>query len=242
MAEKTLEQLLSDDDQPEEMEAEQEEAEVEQPEPEQAEEPEPETPEEPETEQQPQQVPLAALKEARGQNKALKDRLEQIERMLASQTQQQDRPKPPDVMDDPEGYSRFMEAQMAAVHSNAVATISERFARQTHGELVDEAFEAAKSQGMLDKFRGGQDPWGDLVKWHQSQRVMSEIGGDPDGWRKRELEKMRKELQAEMAAASIKPGRGSGPSLASQPNLGSRDRQEWSGPTPLDDILGNPGG
>lgn len=213
-----------------------EEAEVEAPEP---------VAEAPAPEPEPQTVPLAALKEAREENRTLKSRFTGVEAelaslkgVIASLQQPQQQPKP-DLYQDPEGYAHSIEAKVAARMANAEAEMSERFARQAHGDaLVEEAFEAAKALGAVDQFKGKRDPWGELVKWHKTQKAAAEIGGDPEAWRQRERERIKAELQAELTAQSVKAP---APSLAGQANLAARPEAAWTGPAPLDDILGNKG-
>lgn len=208
---------------------------------------EPEAPAEqvaPEPEQQ--TVPLAALKEAREENRTLKSRFTTVEAELSALKEvitraQQPQPQPrPDLYQDPEGYARSVEFQVAARMANVEAEMSERFARQSFGDaLVDEAFAAAQEKGAIDQFKGKRDAWGDLVKWHKAQKAVAEIGDDPDTWRQRERERLKAELQAELTAQSV---RAPAPSLAGQANLASRPEPAWSGPTPLDEILGGKGG
>lgn len=242
----SLDDMLSDDqvtpDQTEEVEAEEPEAEVaEVQEPAETEQPEAEAPEEEPEEQEPKHVPLAALQEARGENRTLKERLANIEKMLSQNaTPNQPAPKVPDIYAEPEAYQGYIQQQLSMVQANTIAEMSERFARTQHGDsAVDEAFETAKAQGLVDRFRGSRDPWGDLVKWHKTQKVAAEIGDDPEKWRAQERERIKRELQAELTAQSVKQSTRPSPSLAGQPNLGTRGSPEWGGPTPLDDILGS---
>lgn len=240
----SLDDMLSDDqvtDQPEEVEPDEPEADVaEVQEPEEAEQPEPEQAEAEPEEQEQKHVPLAALQEARGENRTLKERLAHIEKMIAQNaTPNQPAPKVPDIYAEPEAYQGYIQQQLSMVQANTIAEMSERFARTQHGEdVVNEAFETAKSQGLIDRFRGSRDPWGDLVKWHKTQKVAAEIGDDPEQWRAKEREKLKREIQAELTAQSVRPTARPSPSLAGQPNLGTRGGPEWGGPTPLDDILG----
>lgn len=235
--EQSLDQLLSDETPEIEIEAEtpevEEPAEVaEQPEPEKA--PEPEQPEK-QPEPQQQMVPLAALQQEREKTRSINERLAQLEAHLTQRQQA----KLPDMFEQPEAYQQAMQRMLAEREANIVAEMSERFARTQHGDdVVDAAFEAAQAAGVVDQFRGRRDAWGDLVKWHKSQKVISEIGDDPDAWRARERERIRQELQAELTAESVKQAAAkAAPSLAGQSNLGSRQAPAWGGPTPLDDIL-----
>lgn len=183
-----------------------------------------------------QHVPLAALQEARTENRTLKQRLEQIEAMIVQQAQQAPKPALPDMYADPEAYQTALLQQVNSRISNTEAEISERFARSAHGDAtIDAAFEAAKAKGVIDQFRGKRDPWGELAKWHKAESALAEIGDDPAAYAARIREKVTQEVMAQMAAQSVKP-LAAAPSLAGQPNLGTRAPQ-WSGPTPLDEIL-----
>lgn len=198
------------------------------------------TPAEPEQAAQPepkeQMVPLAALKAEREASRGMKARLEAVERFLQSQAQQQEAPR---FAEQPEAYFRAMAAHLANSEANTTAQISERFAREKFGsDLVDEAFAAAEAAGVLDQFRGKADGWGDLAKWHKSQKALREIGDDPAAFR----ERLRQEIIAEEAAKrATNPANQPAPSLAGDTNLGSRAAPAWSGPTPLKDILGDSG-
>lgn len=206
---------------------------AEQPEPEQEEQPAP-------AKTEPQMVPLAALQEERQKSRTVADRLAQIEQMLQASQRQTEQPrKLPDMFEQPEAYSQSILQMMAERESGIIAEMSERFTRSKHGDdVVDAAFEAAKAAGMIDNFKGKRDPWGDLVKWHKQHQVMSEIGADPDAWRAQERERLRQEVLAELAGQQQKQTAARGaPSLAGQPNLGSRAAPVWGGPTPLSEIL-----
>lgn len=179
-------------------------------------------------------VPLAALQEVRAENRTLKDRLnelDQIKAMLAAQSA----PKMPDVFENPEGFAGAMLQRVQQVEANTIAEISERMARSSAGDqVVDAALDAAQAAGVVDQFRGRKDPWGDLVKWHKSQRALAEIGDDPAAYAERVREQIRQEFAAQRQSAPIPAA----PSLAGQTNLGARAAPAWTGPTPLDDILG----
>lgn len=205
-----------------------------------------ETPQEPEPEpeKEEQTVPLAALQAARDEAKTLKARLAEFDdfkrKFEQSQQTQQQQPHP-DLYQDPDAYRQALEQSFAAREANLIAEMSERFARTQNGdEAVDEALSAAQAAGVVDQFRGQRDPWGELVKWHKSQRALSEIGDDPAAYRARLEQELRAKIQAELTAESVTAAAQKGaPSLAASPNLGSRQQPAWSGPTPLDDILGN---
>lgn len=208
---------------------------IEQAEPAESPEPAAETPAEPapvEAAKEPV-VPLAALQEARGENRSLKDRLANIEAMLM---RQQPQPERPDLLGDPDGYAEMIDRRIAMRDADMIATMSEMQARLRHGDdVVNEAFAASQEAGVTDQFRGRRDAWGDLVTWHKAQKARAEIGDDPAAYRARLEADLRAKILAEMAAkpAAIPAA----PTLAGQANLGTRT-PSWGGPTPMEDILG----
>lgn len=185
-----------------------------------------------------QMVPLAALQAEREEKRGLKTRVDRLEQYLTQMTQQ-NQPRPPSMQEDPEGFMQMFGAQIAAREANITAEMSEKFARIQHTDaVVDEAFAAAEAAGALNQFIGKRDAWGELVKWHKAQKALKEIGDDPEAYKQR----MRQELMAELAAERANnPANQPAPSLAGETNLGARTAPAWSGPTPLDDILGNSG-
>jgi hypothetical protein len=200
---------------------------------------------EPEPKQEATNVPLAALQEVRAENKTLKERLAEMDNLKAVVAAMAQAPRapvqPPDMFQEPEAYQAFVAQQVQAQVSNVTAEMSERFARLQHGDdFISEAFEAAKAKGVVDGFRGRKDPWGELARWHKSQKALAEIGDDPAAFRERVEQEIRSKLQAEMAAQSVK-SIPSAPSLAGQPNLSARNPTGWAGPAPLSDALGSGG-
>lgn len=179
-------------------------------------------------------VPLAALQEVRNENRTLKAqlaRLDQIEARLQAQ------PQPvPDLYENPAAFQQAIIDQVRMAEANTIAEISERMARDRNGDdLVDAALQAAQAAGTVNQFKGKRDPWGELVKWHKAQTALSEIGDDPAAYKARVRQELMQELQAERAQSVQIPA---APSLAGQPNLGTRLAPVWQGPTPLEDILG----
>jgi hypothetical protein len=45
-----------------------------------------------------------------------------------------------------------------------------------------------------------------VVKWHKQHKLMSEIGQDPEAWRKSEAEKIRAQVLAELQGQGVQPG------------------------------------
>jgi hypothetical protein len=84
-------------------------------------------------------------------------------------------------------------------------------ARQAHGDdIVSEARQAFLSavgqNPMLQQQLQGQiHPYDFVVKWHKQHKLMSEIGQDPEAWRKSEAEKIRAQVLAELQGQGVQP-------------------------------------
>ncbi len=219
-----LDDVLNEEEPQEEIQEPQEEPQAEP----QAESPKVETPEPDEAAELRKQVSglQAALSETRGELRAFRQ-------------QSQPRPEPvqmPDVLEDPNAYSSAMMQNMQQMAMNTRAEMSEMIARNNHGdEVVDAALAAAEASGQINNFVGQRDPWGQLVKWHKNQQVQHEIGGDLSAYKEKLKAQIEAELKAELLAENVRTA--ATPSLAAEPNLGSRKAPAWSGPTSLDDIL-----
>lgn len=206
--------------------------------PEEVDAPEPEKQEAPAELEPEKTVPLAALQAARDEAKTLKAKLADFDRLQQqvahlSQHIQQPRITP----DDPDFLPRLAQAFDGRVTGQKME-MSRFLAERDFGkDVVAEAYayfdeHPQESQALLNEV----SPFHAAVDHYKRMKAAQEIGSDPDGYRARIEAEIRQKILAEQAAESVKqPSRG--PSLASQPNLGSRQGAEWSGPTPLDDIL-----
>jgi hypothetical protein len=122
-------------------------------------------------------VPLKALHETRDEVKALKQQ-------LAAIAQPQAQPQPfqaPDVFENPEGYTAYIQTQIAQTALNDRLNVSEEMVRQSAG---DEAVNAAQDWGrqMLTHnpmfaqiFYAQRNPYGFLVKEHQRFNAISQL-------------------------------------------------------------------
>lgn len=187
---------------------------------------EPEKVEEPE--EDPREKEIAGLKAALSAARAKNREVREPEMVAPPQFQ------------DPAGAS-YIQEQLAMMQANMAAELSEAKARATY-DKVDEAFEAAENLGIIDRFKGTADPWGELAKWHkdfeetrQAKEILNQTGGDLAAYEAQLREKIRQEIQSEMVAEKVSA---KAPSLAGETNLGQRQGSAWSGPTSLDDILG----
>lgn len=116
----------------------------------------------------------------------------------------------PDPVDDPEGYHRAVTSQFASRQERfefeATLRFSERFARREHGS---EAFEECKAwlstkPDLADWCAAQSDPWETAIQEYRKERLLDEIGTDPEAYKKR----LRDEWEAEAAARQGQPPAG----------------------------------
>ncbi len=219
----------------------------EEPEAEQSEEAEAQAEAEPEAKEEPEEpkVPLAALQAERSEARELKEQL----RALQQQVSQMNAPKPepaPDVIEDPQGYQGHLVGQVGQIANNLKLEMSEEMARDRYGDAdVDAAFDALREANdpvEYQRIMATRSPWVEMVKWHKRSEVSRQIGDNPDEWIKSKEAEIRKQIEAEMTAQRVAQNVSqpkAAPSLAAEPNLGSRSAPAWSGPASLNDILGS---
>lgn len=231
-----LEQLLSGE-QPEQVaelsEQEPEQEPTQEPEEQAASAPEPEAAPEPKAEkQEPQMVPVSVVQGLRDEIRALK-----------SQPRQEPKPAP-DFYEDPQAAIQHQIEPVRNQVLNARLDMSQAIAEQQFGaEVVGEAMAALEAvagsnPAAVQQIMQARSPYHELVNWHQRQKVMSEIGDNPDAWKAKERERIRAELQAELVSqqARDKAARPA-PSMADETGVGGGAKSSWAGPTPLDSIL-----
>lgn len=203
-------------------------------EPEEAEaKPDPEPKAEPVKDQEPL-VPLTALKQVR----------EELRQLKAMQPKPEPKPAP-DFYENPEAAMQHHMQQPIEQMQNIRLDMSEEMARQAYGDdVVNEAFQAFQASQDAAAYQAimqARSPYHELVKWHKQQRVVNEIGPDPDKWVEAQRAAIRAEVEAELKAQAVSESVArAAPSLAKKPNLGSRTGPKEIDPDSitLDDILG----
>ena len=191
------------------------------------------TPEEPEAKEEqkpePQMVPVGVVQGLRQEIRELKAAIPQPA------------PEPaPDVFEDPQGYQKHMEQTVNNAVFQATLSMSRAAAVRQYGqEAVDAAAasidpNSAEYQAIISS----ADPFHALMEHQSRQQMMQEIGEDPAAYKARIAAEVRAEVEAEMAAKEVK-ATPPAPSLAANPNVGVRAGPAWTGPTPLDNILGD---
>lgn len=217
-------------------------------------------PHDPETGRASGTMPYAAYATEKSKRKEAVDRAEAAERELvelrarnaSSQQPVQPHPQPQrqpprvvDVLQDPEGFAHDLSSQFENMRTQTKMDLSERFTVKEHGSEAVQAAQAAlrakeqQTPGFIAQFLRTQDPYGEIVKWHQHEQAVETIG-DPAEFEKN----LRQTIIAEMKAAPAEtPNAQSQPApalptdLSGTPNVGGRSASNWSGPTNLEDAL-----
>jgi hypothetical protein len=153
-------------------------------------------------------VPISALLDERDKRQAETRKREELEQQLQRYQQPQ---QPEQIPTDPSGIIQYALAEQQRIAFNERLNTSELMARQAHGEDIvseaQQAFLAAVGQNpMLQQQLQGQiHPYDFVVKWHRQHKLMSEIGQDPEAWRKSEAEKIRAQVLAELQGQGVSP-------------------------------------
>jgi hypothetical protein len=135
--------------------------------------------------------------------------------LAAFQAQQQQRPQPqqeqpakPDQWSDPEGYEAWLLAQAVQRVQNQQYAEREDYVNETFAEAHRERgaeFEAAyrtltsgnpkdpSVSNFVKKIYMSPNPGQALMKWHDTQKTIREVGNDPDGFRARQRESLLKD-------------------------------------------------
>ena len=198
------------------------------------------------SEGKPEDWSFAAYKDEKEKRKEFERRAADYERQLQElrQAQPQQKPQYVDPLDDIQGFNQSLDSRINEVAFKTTLTISERFARQEHGDEVLAATNAwlmdPVNEQALQQAKQSDDPWGEGVKAYKRSQAMAEIGEDPQAYRERVKAEIREQLEAEMSAQAQ-------PSAPAQPrpsnfsaarNAGKRSGPTWSGPVSLDNLLG----
>jgi hypothetical protein len=205
-------------------------------------------------------VPIAALRKTREDYKIRAARAEgelaglraQLEAATRPPAQPAEQPRarrqpPPNPAQDPDGFYAWMQSELV---DRTLNTSEAALRRQIGAEAVREvqtAFRAAATAdpSLWNKLYDQPDPYEWAHQHVQQQRVISEIGSDPDAYKNKlraEIEaQVRAELGTAPAAPQSSPAAGIPPSLANVRSSAPRG-QVFSGPPSMDDIVGRRSG
>lgn len=172
------------------------------------------------------------------------------ERASAAQAAPQPAPAPqalqrPDVLQDPEGYTRYIETQLQTQPVMLRREMSEAMLMESKAdaaEVIQEFAQVARQNpALIQEMDRQMNPAKWAYDYVKRSRVLQEIGGDPEAWKTQQLEALKAqwlaEAQAQQSAAPVatnsKPNAASSipPSLANARNVGARTGPAASAPS-----------
>lgn len=165
---------------------------------------------------------------------------EELERRL-----QQGQPQAPQYIDpisDPQAFQANVFEQMQRAQLAQRVEFSEMRAADKHGnDAVEETRAWLTTRPDIEQWAMGQrDPWNAAIAEFKKVKLAEEIGDDPNAWRESERERLKQELLAEMQydpQPTMRP-RPNIPAPASASRSASPKGQNFTGPTPLSQIIG----
>lgn len=180
-------------------------------------------------EDEPRHVPYEALRDERTKRQALERRLAEQD-AWRQQVEAQVRNARLNAIEDP---NERMQAAMAEAQRFAVAnklSLSRQYAERIHGaDLVNEVvefFNDPQHAPMSHRFMATEDPFGAAVEYYRAQKLLAEVGADPDAYRQKLEGEIRAKLLAELNPA--KPTQPP-PSMAAAPASGRNANPVGSG-------------
>ncbi len=185
--------------------------------------------------EQPKLVPNAALLDERRKRQELERELAEIKKRAV----QSDPPPIPDVLEDQKGYSDHV--TQAAVQSAVMvarAEASRSYNRKQHQDF-DEVMQAyyeleAQNPAIAHRVIQSEDPFGEAYRVAKDHIRMKDYGSIDEM-----LAAERKKWEAEtLATQKVQtPAPQLPPSLAGVRSTAPRSGPDWSGPTPLSDLI-----
>lgn len=138
------------------------------------------------------------LESERAERAKLAAQLELMQRQpaLAQQPKPAEQPREqrPDPLIDPEGYERYMENKFEQRLLTERRELSLAQAHRTYKKDFDEAYASAQEAmakgdaALIARMQRSRDPGETLIEWHREQKVMREVGNDPNAFFEKRLE------------------------------------------------------
>lgn len=196
-------------------------------------------------ESEPTHVPLAALTGERSKRQETERKLAELEKRLA----EKEAVKPPSVFEDEEGAFKAVESKLSQEFTNQLLHEGEAEAVSKHGEDTVQAavawvLDAAKTSPFIAQQLANTpllQQHRKAVTLYQQEQSRAELA-DPDAMRAKLKEEVKAELLAEQEAKQKETEklRASIPkSLVGDTSKGSLKGSDWSGPTPLESVIGS---
>jgi hypothetical protein len=185
---------------------------------------------------------------AESEAKSERERREDLERRFsAMERANQPKPEPqeePDPLLDPVGFREHMRREFREQLLGERREMSLRMAHRTHKEAFTEAYAegqkamASGDRALQARMQSSADPGETLIQWHQEQKTMKEVGGDPAAYRTRLLEDALKDpaylAKAIAAANAAAGGNGARPAIKLPPSLSGAARADAHETNPSD--------
>lgn len=184
------------------------------------------------------------LKAVRSENQALKDKLAQLEQAIHAQ---QNPPAPaPDMFETPEDWQAHFGGQVvnqATQQATFIANlnVSEMLTRREHKEDFDEMKAlflnlVEENPTLRQQALNDADPWEKAYQIAKTHKTMQQLGAtDIPSLEQRIREQVMAEIQAQVPPVS-RPA--IPPTLSAEQNVGGRTGPAWTGPKPLNELLG----
>ena len=153
----------------------------------------------------------------------------------------------PDVLADPEGFKRSIQADIETQRINDRVDLSAEMARELYpdfDEVMDEWTGIMQENPLVyQQALRQKSPAKWAYQYVKREKFLKEVGDNPDNWRKAEREKLRAELEPELKkqlAASAPPQQPVPPPSLASASSGGRVTSEptYAGPKPFDKIFG----
>lgn len=159
----------------------------------------------------PPDVPLATYLDTREELKSARARLAELERLQTPA----EPVRVPDLYDNPEEYQQYIEQQvqqrLAAVEWGVIERLSTQTTIAAHGA---ETLDAAKAWAVENRqtrpylgqmFKSQPDPFGWLVGEYQRDRLLKDLGSDPDAYVRRRFAELEPGSAPQPAATTPAP-------------------------------------
>jgi hypothetical protein len=153
----------------------------------------------------------------------------------------------PHPLDDPDAYAREFDQRLDRTRFALAEQFSRRLAIRDHGaELQGEVDTWLRTRPDVMNWAAQQDDmWDAAISQFKREKLASEIGDNPDDWRNKERERIRAEVEAELASApsalATPAGNPTPPRIptpaSTQRSANPRDSAgRYTGPAPLTEI------
>jgi hypothetical protein len=153
-----------------------------------------------------------AMAELKAQHDAVMALLQKQQTAAPAKAAEPDKPKIPDILEDPQGYADYVGKQVEERVAEVRREIRNQFlnqsmnaARSRHGKVFDKAYQTLMSfkpdnpqqAAIVQNILAQPDPGEAAVAWHKRNEAMREIGEDPAAYKARVTEETRKALLAD---------------------------------------------